>query len=240
MPPPRRKIRDESLGLTVALGSPRPLGDAWENAVNGAAARVACPGRASYCAKLVVNRACGAAGDLLSYGQASATYCRWALFCCRASVAGSAIVNLRRAFVMACTRSSAAADHQPKSDPADAGRLPMGVLPHPAGLSARQHRRSGTAPVSGASPDPRPVEGVLPTRSGWQGPQPAISDSFPADPHVDNRRFVSRHRVSRPQHQLPGGLTQASSHTARCAAAGRRSGTMFSQGSDSEGTPPDS
>jgi hypothetical protein len=40
MPPPRRKIREDSLRFTVALGSQRPLGGGWENAVNAAPARL--------------------------------------------------------------------------------------------------------------------------------------------------------------------------------------------------------
>lgn len=161
------------------------------------------------------------------------------LFCCRVSDPASASANPRRVTAMACTRSSALSEHKPKSDPADARRLPAGLIPRWAGVSAGQHRRSGTAPVSGSSPYPRPV-GPLPVRPDWQGSRPAHSESSPADPHVDNRRFVTRHLVNQQHHQMRGWLTMASSHTARCAAAGRRSGGLLSQGSDSEGVPLDS
>ena len=190
--------------------------------------------------KLVAERACRGHTDLLFCGQASATLCRRALFCCRVGRAGPARANPQRVTAMACDRSSALSENKPKSDPADARRLPAGVLPRWAGQSSRllsgQHRQSGTAPASGPSPYPRPVE-ALPLRSERPGSRPALPESSPADPHVDNRRFVTRHLVGQQHHQMPGWLTMASSHTARCAAAGRRFGTFTP---DSRRTTPDS
>jgi hypothetical protein len=135
-------------------------------------------------------------------------------FCCRVDLLRSARPNRIRETAMASSKGSATSEHQPKSDPANADMR----LFERSTRSYGRHRRVGTPAELWASPmarpDARPVARPV-----------AGSLSIETSPHLDNRRFVKRHQVGQQQMAWP---TMASSHSARCAAAGRRSGGLLS------------
>ena len=113
----------------------------------------------------------------------------------------------------------AKAGPQLKTDPANSGRAPAAWHRRP--LGRRQHHGAPAArsasPPGQRSSTGRP--GELPTALAL-----ALAPLTPRDTvHLDNRRFVKT--VGWPHEAQPA---TASSHTARCAAAGRRSGDMLS------------
>jgi hypothetical protein len=153
------------------------------------------------------------------------------LFCCRADLIGPAPSNSIRETAMAYARPSWVAEPQPKSDPADASDNPMGLIRHRGDL----HWWAGTEADPAASFPARPavIRAMPGKRPGWH-PIPI--------PLLDNRTVVTRHQVgqrpARPARPVRRARpTTASSHTARCAAEGRRSGT---RAPDSRRARPDS
>jgi len=115
---------------------------------------------------------------------------------------------LERENAMGCSRAPASSDAQPYSDPDAAGAILAGWLSDP--LIERQH--DGTPARAWASTRARPVGSRL-------------------IPLLDNRRCVQRRQVGQRDRRRP---TTASSHSARYAAAGRRSGWLTSQSCDQE------
>ena len=157
--------------------------------------------RRAFWAERAIEWACVAPVGVLLLLQASATVCRRALFLCRAESVGRRDRNPRREYAMGCSKAPASKDAQPYSDPDAAGVLWAGRLHGPV----IQRQRDGTPADAWASPIARPMLRLI--------------------PHFDNRRFVQRRQVGQRDREWP----PASSHSARCAAAGRRSGWFASQ-----------
>jgi hypothetical protein len=252
-----RSLPGRCFDLTVAAGSLVSLGACWESPVKHPACRPAPPtGTASLCTASLSEQASdflpervevpgvrsptlavripGVAAECWVFGLAAdrRTCYSWRrrprlvvvgrLFSCLAGGTGLIGTTSIRETAMAYSPPSSAAEPQPKSDPGDAGRNLMGLLSHHGGLCWRPGTEADPAASSTATP-----AGLWATPRRRPGRHPILT------PLLDNRTVVTRHQVGR-QSARP---TMASSHTARCAAAGRRSGT---RAPDPRGARPDS
>jgi len=188
-------------GLAGATGrrTVNALGAHWEIPVN------------LFACKQGEIRACGGQKNLLFLPKASATdIVVGRFFCCLAGAHGPVRPNSIRETAMAYAPPSSMTEHQLKSNPSDAGRRLMGLRAHRGGL--RWRSGTGAEVATSFSAKPAVTAGTPSGRSGRQ-PIPILL--------LDNRTVVTNHQVGRHRTGRP---TMASSHTARCAAAGRRSG----------------